>query len=105
MVHATRMEHGFSILIPTPREIAARWKCSANLVRKTIDNGELPAFRAGAKLLRIHLCDLEAYEEAQSTVRRVDPLEAMLGAPRVAVVGLKAAMKQDRPRTHGDRRS
>jgi hypothetical protein len=73
------MEHRFSILIRTPREIAARRKWSANLVRKMIDNCELPAFQSGGKLLRIHLCDLEAYEEAQGTVRLVFPLEAMLG--------------------------
>lgn len=59
----------------TPAEVAQRWKCSANLVRKMIDNGELPAFRAGGKLLRIRESDLEEYERRQSTTRRVEANE------------------------------
>lgn len=57
--------------ILTPAEVAARWKVSASHVRKMIDNGELPAFRAGGKLLRVHLRDIEAYEKRQSTTCRV----------------------------------
>lgn len=56
----------------TPAEVAQRWKCSAAHVRKMIDNGELPAFRAGGKLLRVREADLEAYEQRGSTTRRLE---------------------------------
>lgn len=85
----------------TPAEVARRWKCSANLVRKMIDNGELSAFRAGGKLLRVREPDLLEYERRQSTNAKVAVVDASV--PEVdrsaSVVGLDAAIKQDRQRS------
>ena len=61
--------------ILTPAEIAQRWKCTAAHIRRMIDNGELPGFRAGGKLLRVHLRDVEAYEEKGMINRRVEKEE------------------------------
>jgi excisionase family DNA binding protein len=42
--------------------LAERWKCSERHVRNLIARGELPSFKVGAKLLRISLQQVEAYE-------------------------------------------
>ena len=84
----------------TPAEVADRWKCSASFVRKLIDNGELSAFRAGGKLLRIRESDLLEYEQRQSTTAKISVVDASVpDADRSAsVLGLDAAIKHDRRR-------
>ncbi|TXN41423.1 helix-turn-helix domain-containing protein [Methylobacterium sp. WL30] len=84
----------------TPAEVAGRWKCSASFVRRLIDNGELSAFRAGGKLLRVREPDLLAYEQRQSTSAKIavvdtTPHSADRSAP---VLGLDAAIKHHRQR-------
>jgi excisionase family DNA binding protein len=48
--------------VVTPAMLAERWKCSERHVRNLIARGELPSFKVGAKLLRISLQQVEAYE-------------------------------------------
>ncbi|MFZ7090788.1 helix-turn-helix domain-containing protein [Primorskyibacter sp. 2E233] len=47
--------------IYTPDQLADRWKCCANTVRKAIESGELAAFRVG-RLLRIPEESVLAFE-------------------------------------------
>ncbi len=54
----------------TPAEVATRWKCSASFVRRMIDNGELPAFRVGGKLLRVTARAVREYEACRNTSSR-----------------------------------
>jgi excisionase family DNA binding protein len=51
----------------TPKALAERWQCSEQHIRNQISKGHLPAFRAGGKLLRIRLCDVEDIECGSSS--------------------------------------
>lgn len=46
----------------TPASLAAWWECSERQIRNMIEDGALPAFRLGGKLLRIRPEDVEAFE-------------------------------------------
>ena len=50
----------------TPRMVAERWGCSEQHVRNLVRDDKLPFFRAGGKLLRFRLSDVEQYERSQS---------------------------------------
>ena len=54
-------------LFLSPKEVAARWNCSARHVRRLCAGGELPAMRLGASSWRISVSAVEAYEAAQQT--------------------------------------
>ena len=45
-----------------PDEVAERWQCSKKLVYRLIQEGKLPAYRFGGRLLRLKLEDVERYE-------------------------------------------
>ena len=45
-----------------PCDVAERWQCSEAHVRNLYRRGELRGFRAGGKLLRFKVEDVEAYE-------------------------------------------
>ncbi|WP_196223491.1 helix-turn-helix domain-containing protein [Roseibium sp. RKSG952] len=47
----------------TPEQLAVRWQCSANTIRKLISTGKLDAYRVGKKLLRIPTSAIEEYEK------------------------------------------
>ena len=47
----------------TPAQIAERWQCSDRKVRYMIERGALPAFNLDGKLLRVHLKDVEEFEQ------------------------------------------
>jgi excisionase family DNA binding protein len=51
----------------TPREVAARWGCSARHVRRLCAAGELRAMRLGLESWRISLETVEAYEHAHTS--------------------------------------
>ncbi|MBO0903821.1 helix-turn-helix domain-containing protein [Jiella sonneratiae] len=53
---------GFEPEIFTPEALAKRWQCSPGHVRRMIRDGELAAFRLGAKLYRVRRDVVEAYE-------------------------------------------
>lgn len=86
----------------TPAELAARWKCSASFVRRLIDNGELPAFRIGNKLLRVTAEAVEGYERSQRTNARIDlvdgPSRESADGGGSAVAKLDAAVRRERRR-------
>lgn len=48
----------------TPDTLAEHWKCSANLIRKMIQRGELAGVKYGGKLIRITAATVVAYENA-----------------------------------------
>jgi hypothetical protein len=50
------------VSVYTAAQVAERWKCSAGVVRKMIDRGELMASRDSAKRMLIKLVNLEEYE-------------------------------------------
>src|SRR5688500_15776399 len=50
----------------TPWMVAERWCCSEQHVRNLAGDDKLPFFRAGGKLLRFRLGDVEQYERSQS---------------------------------------
>ena len=47
----------------TPAQVAERWQCSERKVRYMIERGALPAFNLDGKLLRVHLKDVEEFEQ------------------------------------------
>ncbi len=53
--------------IYTPETLAQRWGCSSNNAPNLIKRGELSAFRLGARLPRVGLAAVEAYERSQKT--------------------------------------
>ena len=89
----------------SPESLAARWDCSPRHVRNLINDGALPAFRLGRKLLRISAEAVERYEQCQLLLGKLngecvlvyyvggkrrrfrlgtsDPREAAIRAPRV----------------------
>ena len=58
----------------TPRTLAKEWGCSERHVRNLIQQGELPAFRAGHRLLRITKEAVEEYQN-RSVVEPVSDTE------------------------------
>lgn len=61
----------------TPREVAARWACSARHVRRLCASGDLLAMRLGLESWRIGLAAVEAYEAAHSaSASTVEPAPA-----------------------------
>jgi excisionase family DNA binding protein len=50
------------VRVYTPRTLAHRWRCSDQHVRNLIARGELKAFRARGKLLRITAEEVGDYE-------------------------------------------
>ena len=51
--------------IYSPEQIAERWGCSAETVRRLIRRGRLEAFRQGPRLLRVRAATLQTYELAR----------------------------------------
>src|SRR5215831_16414033 len=49
-----------------PCDIAKRWSCSLQHVRALLRRGDLPSFRAGAKLYRVKLEEVERWESRNS---------------------------------------
>lgn len=58
---ATSDERPFS-----PRTLAARWGCDEKTIRNRIKRGELQAFRAGGKLLRIAAAEVRRCENTSA---------------------------------------
>lgn len=56
----------------TVQQLASRWSCSRDAVYALISSGQLPSFRAGGKLLRIKLGDIEAWESGGASTRSED---------------------------------
>ena len=52
--------------IYTPDTLAERWNCSASLIRRLIQRGELAGLKYGGKLIRITAATVVAYEEANA---------------------------------------
>ena len=48
----------------TPDTLAEHWKCSASLIRRLIQRGELVGLKYGGKLIRITAATVVAYEKA-----------------------------------------
>ncbi|KAA3518873.1 excisionase family DNA-binding protein [Agrobacterium vitis] len=46
----------------TPATLALRWECSERHVRNLVNDGKLPFFRLGGKLVRIKSSDVERFE-------------------------------------------
>ncbi|WP_373324517.1 helix-turn-helix domain-containing protein [Methylorubrum suomiense] len=90
----------------TAAEVATRWKCSASFVRRLIDNGELPAFRVGGKLLRITARAVREYEACRNTSSKNSaagtPSASTKGASASAAEALKAATQRERRRSSAE---
>jgi excisionase family DNA binding protein len=54
----------------TPATLADWWECSERHVRNLIEQGDLPAFRLGGKLLRIRPEDVEAFDCRSGAARQ-----------------------------------
>lgn len=54
----------------TPDTLAEHWKCSANLIRKLVQQGELAGVKYGGKLIRITAATVVAYEKANLVVAK-----------------------------------
>lgn len=52
-----------------PNEVAERWCCSSKVVYRLIQEGKLPAYRFGGRLLRLKIEDVEAYEACNRVFR------------------------------------
>ncbi|AJA08487.1 hypothetical protein SKP52_07840 [Sphingopyxis fribergensis] len=50
----------------SPSMLAKRWGVSTTLVYEMLNSGDLPGFRLGGKLWRIHLSDVEARENTEN---------------------------------------
>ena len=50
-----------------PSDVADRWQCSERHVRNLAREGQLRHFRAGGKLLRFRIEDVEEYEQCGSS--------------------------------------
>lgn len=50
----------------SPSMLAKRWGVSTTLVYEMLGTGDLPGFRLGGKLWRIHLSDVEARENTEN---------------------------------------
>ncbi len=50
------------VKVYTPETLAERWLCSGRHIRNMIARGELKAFRAGGKLLRITAEEVKDHE-------------------------------------------
>ncbi len=46
----------------SPQTLAERWGCSPQYIRKMADDGKLPYFRIGAKMIRIPAAAVVRYE-------------------------------------------
>ena len=53
----------------TPDTLAERWNCSAALIRKLVQRGELAGVKYGGKLIRITDAVVAAYEKANTAPR------------------------------------
>ncbi len=51
------------------KTLAERWGCDHKTVRRMLDRGALPSFRAGGKLVRIRGEDVEAWENAGGAIK------------------------------------
>jgi excisionase family DNA binding protein len=51
----------------TPKTLAERWHCSERHVRNMLNNGDVPFFRLGGKLIRIKRKDVEEFERSGGT--------------------------------------
>lgn len=46
----------------SPQTLAKRWDCSPQKIRTMVDDGKLPYFRIGAKMIRIPAAEVEKFE-------------------------------------------
>lgn len=51
-----------------PKSLAERWDCSERHIYNMIDRGELQAFRAGGRLIRITGAEVERWESGGATI-------------------------------------
>jgi excisionase family DNA binding protein len=73
-------------LFLTPREVAARWGCSARHVQELAQAGRLQAMRLGRRGWRIPVAAVEAYEAGHTTAcesAQAAPTTAPASAPEV----------------------
>jgi excisionase family DNA binding protein len=73
----------------TPREVAARWGCSARHVRRLCASGELRAMRLGLESWRISLEAVTEYELAHTSGPAITPT-ALAPEPIRPVFGVLA---------------
>ena len=62
-------------------QLADRWGCSGNVVRKLINQGELQFFRIGT-LIRIPAAEVQRYEGAAAPAPITLPVDEAVPAPR-----------------------
>jgi len=61
-------------------QLAERWGCSGNVVRKLINQGELQFFRIGT-LIRIPAAEVQRYEGAAAPTLITAPVDEAVPAP------------------------
>lgn len=84
----------------TPKDVAARWKCSERHIRNMIESGLLPALRIGPKLLRIEREAVEEYECQNGGSRGSKASSASLGTSQeesADVIDLEQQTRKRRP--------
>ena len=60
--------------VMTPRMVAERWECSERHVRNLLEQGLLPYFRLGGKLIRILREDVAEFERRGGTEQKTEHL-------------------------------
>lgn len=70
--------------------LAERWGCSERHIRDLIAVGDLPAFRLGAKHLRIAARDVQAWESGAGATIDVETIGSASSRARAARSGMKA---------------
>lgn len=85
----------------TPEDVAERWQCSPQQVRKLLGAGKLAGFRLGGKLWRVRIEDVEEFEcvnTSSSASVVAGPLQSMSKESASAVSSLARVMRERRLR-------
>lgn len=82
--------------IMTPEDVAERWQCSAQQVRKLLGAGALSGFRLGGKLWRVRIEDVEAFERLNTNTTAPETVQAIKERQTAAVDDLNKLMHRRR---------
>ena len=74
-------------------QLADRWGCSGNVVRKLINQGELQFFRIGT-LIRISAAEVQRYERAAAPTPITPPVEEAVPAAKPPRIIPRAARRR-----------
>lgn len=81
--------------VMTPKMVAERWECSERHVRNLLEQGLLPYFRLGGKLIRILRDDVVEFERGGGTERETEAEPVPERPPETAVIKRPRAKRLD----------